>query len=587
MFLIRTFLPLSRFVSKLLTVLPIYLISPDQLFLVLYLVMLLGAELSLLRRFERRGDFALVIAFSSFFSYLVPLITKDRSVFFIFLVSDFFSVLSILFSTLIIAVVIPGFIFFSVSLPFIIFANEILRGDVKPYQEMERKIDFVKMGKLLDVQVLEEDKVRYARGELVAKFKHGGDVFLFIGKTLDSDEVMALSILLLASSVSLSIYIHRFIEKRKRASKKFKEPAKTEVQEFSDYRKEDQSIYIEYVKETIAKIEENLKREMEFLEKREKLISELDPRYNKIVERSDEYKRNIRSFLSSSILRARMSEDHRLMVNRMSELISYLEEIYVSSRKLIHDISSKREKISQYERNVTQAFREFENLFHEIFSPLGGIENQAISAKTELSGTSDAYYKDISSRSEVVISELGVFLKVLGEIYESFHILHLNSQVRAHKIRDKFPSFEVIPQAIYIMLEKMKELMENIKSELNTFERFVQNIKVSQVGFFSLFSDSLEELRSGAVEIKSSVENVISSATSLRSSFVSNLKSLIDCMSEVENTIASAMDVVSGILHNIYGMFSSVSYALNQIYMGNEDLSRRFIEEEKEKLLVE
>lgn len=571
-------LPFARFLSKSLAILLFGIISPDNFIYVLYLFILFLIEGFLMLRFRMQWGVVLIILFSSIFSYLVPLYMKTFSIFIVFLASDIPSVLVYFNRAVFVAVLAPGFLFFFLNFPSVLFTMDVVSGKIKPYPDTDERIDFIKLDKLGDPTDL--GKITFQDSEFIAKFAYGKDFFMFRAVPIDDTNIVVISILSAISVFFLGIYISRYISERKKVKAEFQKNFVISQERISDFGDIDsKSAYVDYLRESLIRVRENLKKEIDEIEKYERIFSKFGSSKTNIVDHSERYVSEINNFFREALNKIRIKRDYSNLPYKISEVISLLEDILLLSKRILFNISSFKDRIVYYDRTISQNFREFENFFHEIFSPLGGMENQVLSLKSSVGGKVSDHYDEIFKKCDEVILSLRDFLKNLGEIYESFHILHLNSQVRAHKIRDKVPSFEVVPHAIHMMLDKMKELMSNIQSELNSFEALVQELKKPYVEASSL---NFNEVSLAISDLKSSLENIISSLSSIRSSFVSNIKSTVAVLIEFENSILALSNLFSSMLYEMRSIYNSVSYAVSQVYSEKEKISKYLTKVEEE-----
>lgn len=566
-------LHIGRALSKSLIIFPFCLISPENFIYLAFIFLLFIVEFFLLFKSKRLK--VLVIIFTSIFSYVIPFSMNIDFVFFAFLICDFISVLSVYIRSLIVSVPIAGLILFSIVFQPFIYIQDFLSKKSKPYYEIEdRKVDLIK----LDHTMENTKSIAYRNRQLFAKIIHGGDFFLLRVQTLDDKEIVIISIISALSFFFVSFYISRYIIDVRRTGEKHKEyHGKDEEYQ----RKEEQDLqdssystaYVEYLRDSLLRIRENLKNEIEDINAYERDVSKFERLTGKVIEQAQRNKSEILSTLKDYSMKIKLKEDYSNIVDKISEFIKLLGEIRSFSGNLLSDILTLKENFLRYERDINRRFREFENLFHEIFSPLGGIENQVNSLRLNFH---DTYQDEIFKRCEQMISEMQGFLKNLSEIYESFHILHLNSQVRAHKIRDKVPSFEVIPHAIFMMLGKMRELMSNIESELKSFENFIQEIKRSRTQFS--LSVNFQDISNNVVEMKSAVESIVSHVSSVKSALISNIKSYLSVLNDSESSINYFSRVVSDILYDIGNAFPAFSYALSQVRTENDNLVKNIVD---------
>lgn len=563
-------LHIGRALSKSLIIFPFCLISPENFIYLAFIFLLFIVEFFLL--FKSKRVKVLVIIFTSIFSYVIPFSMNIDFVFFAFLICDFICILSVYIRPLVVSVPVAGLILFSIFFQPFVYIQDFLSKKDKPYYEFEdKKIDLIKVDPMMEGT----ENITYSNWQLLAKIIYGDELFLLRVQSVDDREIVIISIISALSFFLISFYISRYIidARRSNSGERRKEYQKKDEQDLQDYSYSDSSAYVEYLRDSLLRIRENLKNELEDINAYERDVSKFERLTEKVIERAQRNKSEILSTLKDYSMKIKLKEDYSNIVDKISEFIKLLGEIRSFSGNLLSDILTLKENFLRYERDINRRFREFENLFHEIFSPLGGIENQVNSLRLNFH---DTYQDEIFKRCEQMISEMQGFLKNLSEIYESFHILHLNSQVRAHKIRDKVPSFEVIPHAIFMMLGKMRELMSNIETELKSFENFIQEIKRSRTQFS--LSVNFQDISNNVVEMKSAVESIVSHVSSVRSALISNIKSYLSVLNDSESSINYFSRVVSDILYDIGNAFPAFSYALSQVRTENDNLVKNIVD---------
>lgn len=232
----------------------------------------------------------------------------------------------------------------------------------------------------------------------------------------------------------------------------------------------------------------------------------------------------------------------------LKDLISKLSE----NLKLIQgELMNFRTKLWNFSARMNLVFRGLEYYFHEIFSPLGGLENELQKLKL--------LFSNEQKEEELVLKAFDNFRKHLEELekvlenfsheinlsFENIGILAFNSHLLAYKIGDKARAFDPISLAIEeLILHKMdvikNEWFENYE-EVKSIIRELKEIKIS------INYKIIDDLLAAVNSIKNDIEWKISSIFSLISSNSEAFKRIDEALEKLSENVEELLSLLQAL----------------------------------------
>jgi len=232
----------------------------------------------------------------------------------------------------------------------------------------------------------------------------------------------------------------------------------------------------------------------------------------------------------------------------LKDLISKLSENLKLSQG---ELMNFRTKLWNFSARMNLVFRGLEYYFHEIFSPLGGLENELQKLKL--------LFSNEQKEEELVLKAFDNFRKHLEELekvlenfsheinlsFENIGILAFNSHLLAYKIGDKARAFDPISLAIEeLILHKMdvikNEWFENYE-EVKSIIRELKEIKIS------INYKIIDDLLAAVNSIKNDIEWKISSIFSLISSNSEAFRRIDEALEKLSENVEELLSLLQAL----------------------------------------
>ncbi len=266
----------------------------------------------------------------------------------------------------------------------------------------------------------------------------------------------------------------------------------------------------------------------------------------------------------------------------LKDKISKMKQDIDATQKKLMEVSSQvmilRSKLYSFDQEFSLKFRELEYLFHEFFSPLGGVENDVEKIIPLMKINVSEMGETIKRKFEVVLKAVDDFLTNIRDILESIQILSFNSEVRAYKIKNEIPSFEILSSAIGGMLYKMEELYKDVQKIMDTFG--FSDEKLGKIGTSDSenFAD-VESLKNIIEEMKKKAEDIMGAVKSFSSSVIDSVRAMYIQLDKISN----AVDMVSESISNMTQLIEyTESSTIPFINVSFSDISKFLNDLEKE-----
>jgi hypothetical protein len=565
----------------------------------LYVVLLLiffVIELGVLivRKVMSRRDFSFLILTTSFISFLFFALAEKIYLVLFFVLVDLICLLSIFYKYFLAFGMFFIFSFLILNFSGFIVTNSLKSVDVRKFLHYEN-INFAKGRK----EGVELDKIIFRNGEYIkTMFSDGEEITLFVRALPYKKEYVLLLATLIFPLISLPIISGL----RKTKNKKLiRSEDKSENSKESDDSKNSGSDLISYIPQAYIGSEDKiyfLSLLEEELNSFEKKISEDKSEIISLEEFLQYFENEILKLVPDLGLKDKIIS----VVERMKEVLflkrdlSQFQVEISELKKIASDVLEKLKsshrsvlnfklKLENFERYITLLFRSLEYSFHEIFSPLGGIENEIGKIKILLS-SDDREGGKIFKSYDIFVEIVGEFEKTLDSFLrdilsslENIKVLAFNSQVLTYKVIDKARAFEPLASAVEeLILVRMEEVYKGLKESYEKLKHSIGRIKDVKL---SLNISVVNELEKDVISFKNEVESKISSVRSLISSNI-----------EISRKISEVLDKLSDyILQNI-NFFSEFIYKLDKGLSAISSISEGTDEAEKflsyvDKLLAE
>jgi prefoldin subunit 5 len=219
------------------------------------------------------------------------------------------------------------------------------------------------------------------------------------------------------------------------------------------------------------------------------------------------------------------------------------------------ELMNFRAKVWNFSARMNLFFRGLEYYFHEIFSPLGGIENELQKLRllfpSEQKGE-EAFLKafdNFRKHLEEFEKVLENFSHEINSSFENIGILAFNSHLLAYKIGDKARAFDPISLAIEeLILRKMDAIKNEWGASYEGVKSIIRELKDIKI---TINYPIIDELLVAVNSIKNDIEWKISSIFSLISSNSQSFKKIdeaLEKLSENIDELLSLLQVLSSLL---------------------------------------
>jgi hypothetical protein len=541
----------------------------------LYIVLLLMffvLELGFLivRKAMSQRDFSFLILTTSFISFLFFALAGKIYLVLFFVLVDLICLISIFYRYFLVFGMFFVFGFLILNFSGFIVTNSLKSVDVRKFLPYEN-INFAKGRK----EGVELDEIIFRNGEYIkTMFSDGEEITLFVRALPYKKEYVLLLATLIFPLISLPIISGLRKTKNKKLIRSEDKPENSKESENSKSSESDLNIpqahigiedkiyFLSLLEEELNSFEKKISEDKseiisleEFLRYFEnetlKLVPDLGlkDKIISVVERMKEVlflKRDLSSF--------------QLEISELKKISSDLLEKLKSSHRSVLNFKLKLEN---FERYLTLLFRSLEYSFHEIFSPLGGIENEIGKLKILLSSDDQGGGKIFKSY-DIFVGIVGEFEKTLDSFLrdilsslENIKVLAFNSQVLTYKVIDKARAFEPLASAIEeLILVRMEEVYKGLKESYEKLKHSIGRIKDVKLG---LDISVVNELEKDVISFKSEVESKISSVRSLISSNIEISRKISEVLDKLSDYILQNINFFSEFISKLDEGLSAIS----------------------------
>jgi hypothetical protein len=543
----------------------------------LYIVLLLMfffLELGFLivRKVMSQRDFSFLILTTSFISFLFFILAEKIYLVLFFVLVDLICLISIFYRYFLVFGMFFVFNFLILNFSGFIVTNSLKSVDVRKFLPYEN-INFAK-GRKGGVEL---DEIIFRNGEYIkTMFSDGEEITLFVRALPYRKEYVLLLATLIFPLISLPIISGLRKTKNKELIKSEDKPENSKESEDSKDSEsdlishapqahigsEDKIYFLSLLEEELDSFEKKISEDKseiisleEFLQYFEnetlKLVPDLGlkDKIISVVERMKEVlflKRDLSSF--------------QLEISELKKIASDLLEKLKSSHRSVLNFKLKLEN---FERYLTLLFRSLEYSFHEIFSPLGGMENEIGKIKILLS-SDDREGGKIFKSYDIFVEIVGEFEKTLDSFLrdilsslENIKVLAFNSQVLTYKVIDKARAFEPLASAVEeLILVRMEEVYRGLKESYEKLKHSIGRIKDVKLG---LDISVVNELEKDVISFKSEVESKISSVRSLISSNIEISRKISEVLDKLSDYILQNINFFSEFISKLDGGLSAIS----------------------------
>jgi hypothetical protein len=424
---------------------------------------------------------------------------------------------------------------------------------------------------------VELDKIIFRNGEYIkTMFSDGEEITLFVRALPYKKEYVLLLATLIFPLISLPIISGL---KKTKNKKLIRSEDKSENSKESEDSKNSGSDLISYIPQDYIGSEDKiyfLSLLEEELNSFEKKISEDKSEIISLEEFLQYFENEILKLVPDLGLRDKIIS----VVERMKEVLflkrdlSQFQVEISELKKIASDVLEKLKsshrsvlnlklKLENFERYITLLFRSLEYSFHEIFSPLGGIENEIGKLKILLS-SDDREGGKIFKSYDIFVGIVGEFEKTLDSFLrdilsslENIKVLAFNSQVLTYKVIDKARAFEPLASAVEeLILVRMEEVYKGLKESYEKLKYSIGKIKDVKLG---LDISVVNELEKDVISFKSEVESKISSVRSLISSNTEISRKISEVLDELSDYILQNINFFSEFISKLDGGLSAIS----------------------------
>ncbi len=587
-----------RYICKTLVLLCVSSFSPQNNIYLFFILFLAGVtEMFFSSRFSKNYEILWLYITTSLVT-LIPTLFTNILLFLLFSVIDVFVLLSIGYWAFVIGAMLTSFSFFIASFSSYIILRDVIdkKGLIPPHRNSVM-IDMVKVGGggigAKNIGATRTQNIQFSKGVFSAGVQIGEGDFLVIVKTIEGYREVIFMVFP-ASAIPLFFFFVQMLSKRIRAQGKDHEAVdRTKEDVWSPTvggeveHPEDMKGTLSYFLKGISSLEDAVKKDKLKLKAVGDEIESFERNLSEKLLRIDKITREMKELISN--MDKEFSE--KLSLEDFHNRITELKNLMLKAQNFISgisiDLSLLKDGFATYERNLLKNFREFEHLFHEIFSPLGGLEN-------EYGKMSQSLYLHkgpnilLGTKEKIpsLLSTLQGFTGDMKEIIESIDVIYLNSQVIAHKIRDKLLSFGVLTSAVAIILDRINEILSSVKQNVKKLDEIYE--KIQNITLEEIEENGLKKLDDLISTAKSTVENMVVGVNSVISSQRETIRESQTKISEFLILLDSFMKITSHILRDIEFpisyLFDISRISFSNIYAFAEKDLKKFHEKLEENL---
>jgi soluble cytochrome b562 len=398
----------------------------------------------------------------------------------------------------------------------------------------------------------------YKSGEYIKTiFDKGEELTLFVrALPYEKEIIFVISVAILSI---LSLYLISALEVRERRKKYI--DMQVQMEEKTNFGASSETIHngeniSEITSEIIDTELDNLKAKIEndktYLDYLEKSLKDFEMYLQKFKAFPD-----MRKYLFDIVKKSEevLSKKVDLKLDEVLELKDLILKLSENLKLNQGELMNFRAKVWNFSARMDLFFRGLEYYFHEIFSPLGGIENELQKLKllfpSEQKGE-EAFLKafdNFRKHLEEFEKVLENFSHEINLSFENIGILAFNSHLLAYKIGDKARAFDPISLAIEeLILRKMDVIKNEWGASYEGVKSIIRELKDIKITInYPIIDDLLVAVNS----IKNDIEWKISSIFSLISSNSQSFKKIdeaLEKLSENIDELLSLLQVLSSLL---------------------------------------
>lgn len=558
-----------RFVLKLLAVCIVdysKILSPE--FSIPFLL-ISSFEILFSRRLYSQRENIYLIAITSFLIYLVAIYSKTPLYLLtMFLFIDISSGLSVFLRWVIFLPLIFVVATFSLNIP-VLFVSR----SVNPDKDLPENFKVIK-GNAIDRYTGKKESVNFSGGFLVGNYLFSatspeGDEFFVFLRTIDSEkEILFFSFLIILSLIFVLLVL-RTEKKDLTQDSQSVDKTKTDRNIFGEEgllsgdKTELFSLYKKYLEEAISNLKANIEEDKAYLSSITKTLDDFKFKISSmLLEKSSETDvrslvRNFKSSIYDKVqqISKKIDELRRIIDTSAFERIQILSyDAYLSLITLKDSISSLREIL-------LHKFRSMEYVFHEIYSPLGGIENDI--GKIRFFNIQKIFdFSDIEETFQDFCEMIVRFKSNISAILDSIKILAFNSFVIAYKIKDKVESFEVLSSAIEMIMVNVESFYSEVQELWNVVEENLAKIRFENPNIsFDELEKQISEAKKILDEGMQGIRSFVSSLVQFTNTFLNNLSSGIEDTGEGTNFF-SKINIKFELLKDSFDLLQGEIYLL-------------------------
>jgi soluble cytochrome b562 len=408
------------------------------------------------------------------------------------------------------------------------------------------------------IEGYELGNIIYKSGEYIKTiFDKGEELTLFV-RTLPYEKEIIFVISVAILSI-LSLYLISALEVRERRKKYI--DMQVQMEEKTNFVASSETIHngeniSEITSEIIDTELDNLKAKIEndktYLGYLEKSLKDFEISLQKFKTFPD-----MRKYLFDIVKKSEevLSKKVDLKLDEVLELKDLILKLSENLKLNQGELMNFRAKVWNFSARMNLFFRGLEYYFHEIFSPLGGIENELQKLKllfpSEQKGE-EAFLKafdNFRKHLEEFEKVLENFSHEINSGFENIGILAFNSHLLAYKIGEKARAFDPISLAIEeLILRKMDVIKNEWCASYEGVKSVIRELKDIKITInYPIIDDLLVAVNS----IKNDIEWKISSIFSLISSNSQSFKKIdeaLEKLSENIDELLSLLQVLSSLL---------------------------------------
>lgn len=558
-----------RFVLKLLAVCIVdysKILSPE--FSIPFLL-ISSFEILFSRRLYSQRENIYLIAITSFLIYLVAIYSKTPLYLLtMFLFIDISSGVSVFLRWVIFLPLIFVVATFSLNIP-VLFVSR----SVNPDKDLPENFKVIK-GNAIDRYTGKKESVNFSGGFLVGNYLFSatspeGDEFFVFLRTIDSEkEILFFSFLIILSLIFVLLVL-RTEKKDLTQDSQSVDKTKTDRNIFGEEgllsgdKTELFSLYKKYLEEAISNLKANIEEDKAYLSSITKTLDDFKFKISSmLLEKSSETDvrslvRNFKSSIYDKVqqISKKIDELRRIIDTSAFERIQILSyDAYLSLITLKDSISSLREIL-------LHKFRSMDYVFHEIYSPLGGIENDI--GKIRFFNIQKIFdFSDIEETFQDFCEMIVRFKSNISAILDSIKILAFNSFVIAYKIKDKVESFEVLSSAIEMIMVNVESFYSEVQELWNVVEENLAKIRFENPNIsFDELEKQISEAKKILDEGMQGIRSFVSSLVQFTNTFLNNLSSGIEDTGEGTNFF-SKINIKFELLKDSFDLLQGEIYLL-------------------------